>query len=79
MWMSDFWGMVDGEFGPGHGRALIRDHVIGALGQRTAHQALEAGEDPRTVWLALCDDLDVPVERRWDRQERPAPTRRPRR
>jgi hypothetical protein len=63
--MSDFWGLVDGEFGGLQGRTLVRDHVLSSLGQRTAQQALDAGHEPRTVWLALCDDLEVPADRRW--------------
>jgi len=67
--MSDFWTFVDDEFGAAQGRTLVRDHVLGALGHRTAQQALDAGDEPRLVWCALCDDLDVPPERRWGRQE----------
>jgi hypothetical protein len=73
--MSEFWQLVDAEFGAAHGRTLVRDHVIGALGHRTAEQALAAGEQPRSVWLALCLDLDVPPERQWGR-EAPAQRRR---
>lgn len=72
---SEFWTLVDDEFGRGYGRTLVRDHVLGALGQRTAEQALEAGDDARTVWLALCDEFEVPPERRWG-QEEAAPRRR---
>jgi Protein of unknown function (DUF3046) len=72
---SEFWALVDGEFGAVQGRTLVRDHVIGALGHRTAAQALEAGEDPRDVWLALAADLEVPQERWWGREE-PARGRR---
>ncbi len=67
--MSEFWGLVDGEFGAGYGRTLVRDHVIGDLGNRTAGQALEAGEDLREVWFALCDAMEVPSQRRWGREE----------
>jgi hypothetical protein len=74
MRMSEFWTLVEEEFGAGPGRTLVADHVLGALGHRTAEQALEAGEDARAVWFALCDDLQVPEERRWGREEprRPA-------
>lgn len=65
MRMSEFWTLVDAEFGPGRGRTLVRDHVIGDLGQRTPQQALDGGEDPRAVWLALCADLEVPPDRHW--------------
>jgi hypothetical protein len=77
--MSDFWILVDGEFGPVHGRMLVREHVLGALGHRTPQQALDAGEDPRVVWFALCDDTDVPEDRRWgldEQQARPGRRRR---
>jgi para-aminobenzoate synthetase/4-amino-4-deoxychorismate lyase len=65
--LSEFWTLVDDEFGRAHGRTLVRDHVIGALGHRTAEQALEAGEEPREVWLALVADLEIPQERWWGR------------
>jgi hypothetical protein len=76
--MSEFWTLVDGEFGPARGRTLVRDHVVGALRHRTAQQALDDGEDLRSVWLALCLDLEVPAERRWGPQEQQgrAPRRR---
>lgn len=80
MRMSDFWGLVDGEFGPGPGRTLVRDHVLSALGHRTGEAALAGGVEPRAVWAAICDDLDVPPERRWGRDTGSAARgRRPRR
>lgn len=62
--MSHFWTLMNDEFGESYAGSLARDHVIGALGNRTALRALEDGESPRTVWLALCDDMDVPESRR---------------
>ena len=62
--MSEFWTLADGEFGRLHSRTLVRDHVIRVLGDRTAEAALAAGAEPRDVWIALCDDLQVPEERR---------------
>jgi hypothetical protein len=66
---SDFWRLVDEEFGPGYGRTLVRDQVLGDLNHRTAEQALADGEAPRTVWFALCVEMAVPEERRWGRDE----------
>jgi hypothetical protein len=66
--MSEFWRLVVEEFGEAHGRALVADHVVGALGQRTAGQALAAGEEPRTVWFALCEEMAVPEQRRWGKE-----------
>jgi hypothetical protein len=74
--LSQFWTMIDEEFGPGQGRALVRDHVLAGLGHRTAAQAIEAGEPLRQVWLALCEDLAVPLERRWGPEEERAASRR---
>jgi hypothetical protein len=79
---SDFWRLVDEEFGPGYGRTLVRDQVLGDLSHRTAEQALAAGEAPRTVWFALCAEMAVPEERRWGRDEqgdrKPSPAATPR-
>jgi hypothetical protein len=55
---------MNDEFGESYASSLARDHVIGGLGNRTVLQALEDGEPPRTVWRALCDDMDVPESRR---------------
>ncbi len=52
------------EFGEMRGDSLARDHVFSALGGRTALAALEAGTEPKRVWLAVCDAYDVPVRRR---------------
>ena len=62
---------MDDEFGEAYARLLARTHVLGALGGRTAEESLEQGERPRTVWRALCDDLDVPEERRLGRDHPP--------
>lgn len=52
------------EFGPGYAASLARDHALSALGSRTAAEALEAGFAPREVWLALCEEMEVPPQRR---------------
>jgi hypothetical protein len=71
--VSEFWKLVDEEFGRAQGRTLVRDHVVGTLGHRTAQQALDAGDDPREVWLALAADQDVPEERWWGHDPAAAP------
>ncbi|HZY01741.1 MAG TPA: DUF3046 domain-containing protein [Dermatophilaceae bacterium] len=63
MRLSDFWRLMDDEFGAAYAHSLARDHVLGALGNRTPMQALESGVKPREAWLALCADMDVPKER----------------
>lgn len=61
----EFWALVEEVFGAVYGRTLAADQVVGALGNRTAAQAIEDGDEPRTVWHALCDALDVPEPKRW--------------
>ncbi|WP_127472597.1 DUF3046 domain-containing protein [Microbacterium sulfonylureivorans] len=61
---SEFDRAVRDEFGAGAG-GLIVDLVLASLGSRTAAQALDGGVPPRDVWLALCEEMDVPAERRY--------------
>lgn len=68
---SDFWRLMDDEFGAGYSRTLASHLVLQSLGGRTAHDALKAGIAPRTVWLAVCEMQDVPPERRLGRDIRP--------
>lgn len=75
---SEFWELMQGEFGAAYASTLAREHVVSALGERTAEQALAAGLDPRDVWLALCADLQVPQER-WLGRDDPRQATRSRR
>jgi hypothetical protein len=61
---SEFDRAVRDEFGA-QGSALLADLVLAEVGDRTATQALEAGIPAREVWLALCAETDVPLERRY--------------
>ena len=61
---SEFERAVRDEFGS-RGSALIADLVLSRVGSRTAAEALAAGVPPREVWLALCDETDVPADRRY--------------
>ncbi|MBP6995015.1 MAG: DUF3046 domain-containing protein [Phycicoccus sp.] len=70
MRLSRFWDLMDEEFGEGYSRSLAGRHVLGSLGGRTALQALDDNVAPREVWLALCDDMDVPEERRFGKDVR---------
>ncbi len=75
MRMSEFWRLVTDEFGEVHGRTLVRDHVVGGLGHRSAERALDDGEEPRAVWLALCQEMEVPEHRRWGSDQAAGPSR----
>ncbi len=61
---SDFWRLMDEEFGSGYARSLARGQVVTGLDGRTVEEALAAHVPPREVWFALCEQMDVPVERR---------------
>jgi hypothetical protein len=69
--LSQFWTLMNDEFGESYASSLAGRHLIHALGDRTVNEALEAGESPRTVWLALCDDLGVPESRRLGVERKP--------
>ncbi|MDT0165565.1 DUF3046 domain-containing protein [Actinotalea sp. AC32] len=64
---SEFRELVREVLGPQVGPALVRDQVLGALGDRTAQEALDQGVDPRVVWRALCDAMGVPEHERLGR------------
>ncbi|OCG73840.1 DUF3046 domain-containing protein [Microbacterium sediminis] len=60
---SEFLRAVDDEFGD-RADGFTRDLVLPGIG-RTAFDALDAGVPPREIWLALCEELDVPESRRY--------------
>lgn len=61
---SEFWQAMDHVFGKDYAKSLASDLVMGRLGGRTAAEALAGAVDPREVWAALCDAMDVPEPRR---------------
>ncbi|PIE27928.1 MAG: histidine kinase [Micrococcales bacterium] len=61
---SEFWNLMRGEFGVTYAASVARSQSMSVLDGRTAEEALEAGVPPRQVWEALCDAMDVPVQRR---------------
>lgn len=65
---SEFWSLVDDVFGAAYGPTLVRTQVLTPLGA-TGQEALDAGVEPRDVWRALCDAMDVPESRRWGSDE----------
>ncbi|RAX47755.1 DUF3046 domain-containing protein [Arthrobacter sp. AQ5-06] len=71
MRISDYWRLMDDEFGAGYSRVLSSTLVLAGAGGRTADQALAAGVNPRQVWSAVCDVQDVPPERRLGRDVKP--------
>ena len=62
--LTVFWERMNARFGEAYADSLARDLVIAALGGRTVSAALAAGEEPRVVWNAVCDAVEVPVRDR---------------
>ena len=63
MRLTEFNELVHGEFGRLYGESMLVDHVLISMGGMTAAQAIEAGQDPKEVWRALCAEFDVPRSR----------------
>ena len=64
MRVSRFWVLAEDEFGAAYAHSLAGSTHMAPLGGRTAQEALDAGVPPREVWIALCDAMDVPENRR---------------
>nr|WP_154770509.1 DUF3046 domain-containing protein [Nakamurella alba] len=62
--MTEFRALMTTQFGPYRAASVAGDHVFAELGGLTADQALDAGEDPKRVWLAVCEAYDVPEKLR---------------
>ncbi|WEK59595.1 MAG: DUF3046 domain-containing protein [Candidatus Microbacterium colombiense] len=60
---SEFLRAVDAEF-QSRSASLLHDLTLSALAGRTSSEALDAGVAPRDIWLALCDEMEVPDSRR---------------
>jgi hypothetical protein len=50
--------------GPAYARTWADQRVLGELEGRTVNEALAAGEDPKTVWRAVWESLELPARDR---------------
>ena len=64
MRLQEFWSRLEGQFGSMRARSMARDHVFAALGGRSALEAIDAGVPVRKVWLAICEEYEVPPKER---------------
>ena len=64
MRLQEFWSRLDRQFGPIRAQYVARDHVFAALGGRSAIDAIDAGLPVRKVWLAICEEYEVPAKER---------------
>lgn len=69
--LSKFQELMNDEFGKAYSQVLMNDLVLTELGDKTGSQAIKSGEDPKTVWIAICKNTSVPKER-WHGVNRPA-------
>jgi len=52
------------QFGDAYAQVWAESQVMAELGGRTVNQALEAGEQPKTVWRAVHAVLELPASER---------------
>ena len=65
MRLSEFWALMEQEFGTGYAGVVARTQSLRSLGDRTAEEGLADGEPARAVWEAVVSDLEVPPEHHW--------------
>ena len=61
--LSDFQILMSDEFGSAYAAVLLRDLVLTELGDLTGQGALNAGIDPKLIWIAICKAQNVPMDR----------------
>jgi hypothetical protein len=62
--LQEFWSRLAEQFGSTRAETVARDHFFSSLGGRTAVEAIDAGVDVRRVWLAICEEYEVPKKLR---------------
>lgn len=72
MRLSRFWSLMTDEFGTSYAHVLADTLVLTEF-QLTVEESLRRGVDPRAVWEAVCQQQDVPEERRLGRDHPPKP------
>ncbi|HEU4568773.1 MAG TPA: DUF3046 domain-containing protein [Marmoricola sp.] len=61
---TEFWARMEQALGPAYARTWADQRVLGELEGRTVNEALAAGEDPKTVWRAVWESLELPARDR---------------
>ena len=62
--LTVFWEKMRGQFGEAYAASVAKDFVLTGLGGATVNQALAAGTEPKTVWLAVCEAFEIPEKSR---------------
>ncbi|SDJ18494.1 Protein of unknown function [Frankineae bacterium MT45] len=63
MRITEFWGLMEAQFGSAYAHSLARDYRVPALGS-TVEQAISAGVNPKEIWRGVCVEFEVPLSRR---------------
>ncbi len=63
---SEFRELADHVFGPELARTYARELSLVSLDSLVADEAIEQGVPVKDVWHALCDEMDVPMNMRWE-------------
>jgi len=61
--LSQFNELMNDEFGAEYAAILLRDLALTEMADRTGQHCLDAGDDPKDVWLAICAASGVPKDR----------------
>ncbi len=61
---TEFWARMEQHLGASYAPVWADQFVIGDLGHRTAAEALDAGLEPKQVWRAVWQVLELPVSER---------------
>lgn len=65
MRLSEFWDLMEQEFGAGYAGVVARTQSLGSLQGRTVDEAMADGLPVRRIWEAVARDMDVPPEHHW--------------
>ncbi|MEN9737750.1 MAG: hypothetical protein RJA26_983 [Actinomycetota bacterium] len=63
MRLTKFHELMNDEFGSAYAQVLLRDLVLGDLGDKTGAQLLAEGEDARKIWYSICAAQGIPKDR----------------
>ncbi|MDO5098048.1 MAG: DUF3046 domain-containing protein [Corynebacterium sp.] len=63
MRLTQFQKLITDEFGDQYGAWIVHSHVVSGTG-KTPNVLIEEGMDPAEVWEKMCDDFQIPAERR---------------
>ncbi|WP_370287837.1 DUF3046 domain-containing protein [Nocardioides sp.] len=61
---TEFWSRMEHHLGDGYARVWASQIVLSSLDGRTPQQALDAGVEPKQVWRAVWQMLELPASER---------------